>query len=87
MAELMKVCAPDGAVREVDGLTGRRYKSRDGAYEMHPADAAKLVAIGGFVPSMAGHAARTVGYRCGKCRFGSYFRRCGRCGGECTKEA
>lgn len=83
--ETVKVCAPDGAVREVDGITGRRYKSRDGAYEMHPADARKLVAIGGFMPNVGG--APKGGYRCRACRFGSFFVRCGRCGGRCEKEA
>lgn len=84
--ETVKVCAPDGAVREVDGVTGRRYRSRDGAYEMHPVDARKLVAIGGFMPNIGG-ATRAGGYRCGTCRFGSFFVRCGRCGGDCEKEA
>lgn len=80
------MCAPDGAVREVDGVTGRRYRSRDGAYEMHPLDAARLVAVGGFMPNLGG-ATRAGGYRCGTCGFGSFFRRCGRCGSECAKEA
>lgn len=83
--DTVKVCAPDGAVREVDGVTGRRYKSRDGAYNMLPADARKLVAIGGFMPNLGG--APRGGYRCTACSFGSFFVRCGRCGGDCEKEA
>ena len=82
--ETVKVCAPDGAVREVDGVTGRRYRSRDGAYEMHPADAARLVKIGGFMPNVGG-ATRKGGYRCA-CGFASFFVRCGRCGGQCSRE-
>jgi len=86
MPELVRVCAPDGAVREVDGLTGRRYKSADGVYQMAPADARKLVATGGFMPNLGGTPARTAGYRCHVCGFGSFFRRCGRCGGDCERE-
>lgn len=86
-ADLVRVCAPDGAVREVDGLTGHRYRSPDGAYLMRPADARKLVAVGGFVPSLAGITRRATGYRCHVCGFGTYFRRCGRCGGDCERES
>ena len=82
----MRVCAPDGAVREVDGVTGRRYKTGDGVYDMRPTDAKALVAVGGFLPSLTGHAARRNGYRCHDCGFGSFFRRCSRCGGDCTRE-
>jgi hypothetical protein len=82
----MRVAAPDGAVREVDGVTGRRYRSRDGVYDMHPADAAALVKAGGFTPGLGG---RTHGgYRCTTpgCGFGSFFAKCSRCGGTCEKE-
>jgi hypothetical protein len=80
----MRVAAPDGAVREVDGITGRRYRSCDGVYDMHPADAAALVKAGGFNPNLGGRT--SGGYRCTACSFGSFFTTCSRCGGTCEKE-
>lgn len=82
----MKVVAPAKGCKQVDGLTGRRYTARDGVYDMHPRDARALIAEGGFAPSLTGATARSLGRRCRDCGFGSFFRRCGRCGGICEKE-
>lgn len=82
----MRVCAPDGAVREVDSR-GRRYRSKDGVYDMPESEARRLVAAGGFMPSLAGHTARSIGFVCRGCGFGSFFKTCSRCGGDCRKEA
>lgn len=81
----MKVVAPAKAVAEVDGLSGRRYKARDGIYDMAPRDARALVQAGGFVPSLAGITSPAAGYRC-ECGFGSYFTICSRCGGTTKRE-
>ncbi|WP_214103231.1 hypothetical protein [Acrocarpospora catenulata] len=81
----MKVVAPARACVEVDGLSGRRYRARDGIYEMSPRDGKAFVAAGGFVPSLSGATSRATGYRC-SCGFGSFFTTCSRCGGTCTKE-
>jgi hypothetical protein len=81
--DLVKVAAPDGRVREVDGVSGHRYRSRDGMYEMAPRDAAALLKVGGFLPNLGGQV--RGGYRCSACGFGSFFRRC-KCGAECVKE-
>jgi hypothetical protein len=83
----VRVAAPDAACVEVDGLRGRRYRARGGMYEMPARDGQALVAAGGFVPSMAGTSSTGLGFRCGGCGFGSYLRRCGRCGAECEREA
>ncbi|MGH3376334.1 MAG: hypothetical protein ACRDP6_16495 [Actinoallomurus sp.] len=82
----MKVVAPARAVAEVDGLSGRRYKARDGIYDMSKRDAKALVKAGGFLPSLSGTTARATGWRCPACTFGSFFRRCSRCGGDCERE-
>lgn len=82
----MRVCAPDGAVREVDSR-GRRYRSADGVYDMPPSEARRLIAAGGFAPSLTGQTSRRHGYSCVDCGFGSYFTICSRCGGTCRKEA
>lgn len=84
--DTVRVGAPDGRVREVDGVSGRRYRSRDGMYEMAPADAKALLSVGGFTPGLGGPTPRATGYRCHDCGFGSYFISCSRCGGACSKE-
>lgn len=83
--DTVRVCAPDGAQREVDGVTGIRYRSSDGVYDMHPHDAAAYKRLGAFSPNLAGAGSTRGGYRC-SCGFGSWFKRCGRCGRECVKE-
>lgn len=83
----MKVAAPDRACLEVDGLSGRRHRARDGFYQMDARDGRALVAAGGFLPSLAGHTHSTIGFRCPGCGFGSFFRTCSRCGGDCRREA
>lgn len=82
----MKVAAPDAPCLEVDGLTGRRYRARNGIYQMSDRDGRALIAAGGFAPSLAGHTGHSIGYRCTGCGFGSYFTACSRCGGTCTRE-
>lgn len=85
----MRVASPDRKAIEIDGVTGRRYRSKDGMYDMHPVDAAHIKDIGGFVPGMNGVSRTHVGYRCTnpKCGFGSYFMKCSRCGGDAVKES
>lgn len=82
--DTVKVCAPDGAARQVD-VGGARYASRDGVYEMRSDHARQLRAAGGFAPALNGAVPRTAGYRCA-CGFGSLFTTCGRCGAACAKE-
>lgn len=77
--EMVTVAAPDGAVREVRGMSGRNYRSRGGGlYDMAPSDARALVAAGGFTPSLG--TPRTGGYPCGTCGFSALFAKCSRCG-------
>lgn len=84
MADTVTVAAPDGAVAQVDGITGRRYKARAGGlYDMHPADARALLADGGFRPSLGG--VTRGGYRC-RCGFRPFIRDCSRCGHHISDE-
>jgi hypothetical protein len=81
--------------REID-FAGRRHYAGDGSrrsYErgglfrdLSAAAARQLVKIGGAVASEAGTTARGIGYRCPACGFGSFVRRCSRCGAECERE-
>jgi hypothetical protein len=82
--------------REIDSpLTGQRYYAgrgdmkgymQGGSFDMSPADAKLAVKMGGALASLAGHAARGVGWRCGTCGFGSWVKTCSRCGSECERE-
>jgi hypothetical protein len=76
----------DRGCREIDGLSGRTYAAPNGVFDVEPRDAKGIVAIGGAVCSLAGTTRRRQGYRCVECGFGSFFRTCGRCGGEGIKE-
>ncbi len=79
--------------REIDA-GGTRYYARGGAkgyqqggsFEMSEQHARLAVRMGGAIASLAGAARRSVGFRCPECRFGSWTRRCGRCGAECERE-
>jgi len=77
--ERVTIAAPDGAVKELDMPSGRRYKARGGGmYDVAPSDAKYVLGIGGFKPNVG----RTIlaGPRCPHCGFASYFARCSRCG-------
>lgn len=75
-------------VAQIDGLSGRRYggNTPGRVFDMEPGDARAVVALGGAYASLAGVTRRGTGYRCPACGFGSYVRRCGRCGAECERE-
>lgn len=83
----MRVASPDKLVVEVDGVTGKRHNFRKGIADVPDRDAKALVKAGGFIPSMAGTTRRDIGYRCTKCGFGTWFRKCSRCGGHAKREA
>jgi hypothetical protein len=82
----VKVVSPQKNVIEIDGVTGQRYRAKDGIYDMHPADARAAVKYGGTWPSLSGATRRGIGYRCTECGFGSFFARCSRCGGIAVRE-
>jgi hypothetical protein len=81
--------------REIDSpVTGRRYYARGGgggyaqggSFDMGETDAKLAVRMGGAIASLAGGTRRALGWRCPRCGFGSFLKRCGRCGGECERE-
>lgn len=74
-------------IAQVDGITGRRYGGNmpGRVFDMHPADAAAVVKLGGALASMSGTARRRLGYRCA-CGFRPFVRHCSRCGGEAVRE-
>jgi hypothetical protein len=75
------------SVAQIRGRNGRTLnRHRDGTFHMSPEAAKRAVKAGeaSIVPDM-GPAAKGVGYVCASCGFGSYFIRCGQCGGDCRK--
>lgn len=83
----MRVLSPDRTCVQVDGLSGARYTARDGVLQMSERDGAALIAAGGIRPGLTGQTRAGLGYRCTGCGHGSFFKRCGKCGAECAKEA
>ena len=91
-----RIIFADGCQQIDSPVSGRRYYARGGrafqgdvrggVFEMSDADARMAVRAGGAIASLAGTARRSTGWRCRACGFGSYLKRCGRCGGECVRE-
>ena len=72
-------------------IDGHHYMAKDGFFDL-PDHHAKAHLESGNLPKSwnAAHGAtgrRTVGYRCPDCGHGSFFVRCGKCGGTCEREA
>lgn len=70
------------------GAIGNVRRSNDGTFHLSDRQAAKGVkADAGFiVPDMGTATKKTDGFRCVDCGFGTWFKTCSRCGGECFKE-
>ena len=75
-------------IAQVEEPDGRRWGGNQPrrVFDVSDDTARGVVAIGGAVCSMAGTTRQAVGFRCPSCGFGSYTRRCGRCGEECHRE-
>jgi hypothetical protein len=85
---LKRVVAPDAKLREVDSASGalRYHRQPDGTFHTTDHDAKLLVQYGGFIQPDMGVGLRAEGFRCGSCGFGSWFKTCSKCGGECHRE-
>lgn len=86
---MARLIASDGGVRGVDIKTERGvYKynpDRKGTINVeNPKHAAQMKAEGFFEASLMGPTtnAASLGYTCNECGFGSWFKKCGRCGHE-----
>lgn len=93
---MQRVIFADGAQQIDSPVTGTRYYARGasalqgvvkgGVFEMSDTDARLAVKAGGAIASLAGTTRRATGWRCKGCGFGSFLKRCGRCGAECERE-
>lgn len=84
----MRVPAED--IKQVETvIDGRKYRARNGFFEMPTGDAKIHLRSGDYGASWnaAGVVNPSVGFHCQPCNRGSYFIRCGKCGGPCEKES
>lgn len=85
---MARLVAPDGGVKGVDVTTERGTRTynpdRRGTYNVdNPNIARRMKAEGFFEASLMGPTTdTTVGFTCVECGFGSWFRKCSRCGHE-----
>jgi hypothetical protein len=90
---MARLCMPDGAVRGVDmegARTGAQLGSytpgRDGTVTVdNPRHIKALRELGAFPANLGGRTGG--GFRCAVCSFGSFFKKCSRCGGACERES
>lgn len=86
---MAKYFASDKGVRAVD-IEGARFGHKrtlkpdsKGFYEVTNAMDAKALKASGFVEaSLSGITSTAVGFTCVACGFGSFFRKCSKCGNE-----
>ena len=82
---MARLVAPDKGLKITD-VNSRSYRpNRQGIYEVGNArDAAAMKREGFFEAALNPYskADETKGYNCVECGFGSWFKKCGRCGYE-----
>jgi hypothetical protein len=83
----VKVVPQASNCKEIE-VGGRVYRAgRNGLIDMPENAARYTVALeGGQWPALSGITRRGQGFKCAGCGFGSWFTKCSRCGGECTRE-
>lgn len=68
-------------------IDGRLYTARGGFFDMPDRDAKVHLKSAGYGHwGIAGAVKPSTGFRCAACNFGSFFKRCGKCGAECVRE-
>lgn len=81
---MTKIIPPDRGVKETVIGGKSYYQSRKGSMEVtNPAHIKAMKAEGFFEASLMGATTDPgMGFTCIECGFGSWFRKCGRCGHE-----
>ena len=87
-----KFIAPDNGVKQVSiegartGIQETISRDKKGFFVAGSSRQAAALRAEGFIEaSLNGVAAANSGYLCVECGFGSWFKKCGRCGAECKK--
>jgi len=78
-----KMIAPDKGVRQTD-IGGIRYNpNRQGVYQVDNSQHVKAMKREGFIEaSLMGATVSGKGFNCKNCGFGSWFKKCSKCGSE-----
>lgn len=80
---MAKFHGPQG-MRELSVQTSRGEKvlkaGKDGLFEVNNPKLAKKLKAEGLGVASTGGVAHTNGFPCKKCGFGSFFKKCGKCG-------
>lgn len=72
---------------EIEGHGGIARRQKDGTFHLSDIDArAAVKADAGFIVPDMGPGRTKDGFRCIDCGWGSWFRTCSKCGGECHRE-
>jgi hypothetical protein len=81
-----KMIAPDKGVRQTE-IGGTRYDvNKQGVYEVDNNQHVQAMKREGFIEgSLMGATIGKKGFNCKNCGFGSWFRKCSRCGMENEK--
>lgn len=81
---MTKIIPPDRGVKETVIGGKSYYQSRQGSFEItNPKHIKAMKAEGFFEASLMGATTNgSLGYTCSECGFGSWFRKCSRCGHE-----
>lgn len=85
---MTKIIPPDRGVKETVVGGKSYYQNRSGSIEVtNPKHVKAMKAEGFFEASLMGATTnQSLGYTCSECGFGSWFRKCGRCGHEPSAE-
>lgn len=85
---MTKIIPPDRGVKETVVGGKSYYMNRKGSIEVtNPKHIKAMKAEGFFEASLMGATTdSSIGYTCSECGFGSWFRKCGRCGHEQSVE-
>ena len=68
-------------------INGTEYRASRGYFDLDDRHVKAHLNVANLpTPAAAGPVGRRAGYRCVECEFGSFFTRCGRCGGTCVRE-
>jgi hypothetical protein len=81
---MTKMIGRDGNVQAVDIGNRSYYANRKGSYNVESKSDIKALKREGFTEAslMGAVTDSTVGFTCVECGFGSFFRKCSRCGHE-----
>jgi lipopolysaccharide biosynthesis regulator YciM len=79
-----KMIAPDKGVKQTDIGRVRYNVNKQGVYSVDDSSHVRAMKREGFIEAslMGATTNKQVGYTCAECGFGSWFRKCSRCGSE-----